>query len=454
MPSPKSDVRELGSGPLVPGAGFSDDQLKLVAVLSGCVTALLVLFPRFATVITSCIFLAVVLIDPLVRSWRGLPQVEWISFKAVQPYFWPFVLFWAWAGTSLLWTANPGDAAGKVLILGGLIVMCLGTGEGLRAADSRLIRAIVAGFLTGMILIMPYVFYESLSGRGISRFLIKHLPFLQNADHKHVQVLKNGTVFVSEANLNRATAVFCLLCWPAALGALSLGQSRRRTAVLLALFVAGVAILIWSPHQSSQLALVASAATFAAASYFRGATTRVLAGLWIAVLALVVPASVLAFDQGLHQKPWLFNTAKARVIIWNFTAKRVLERPLVGVGVDAAPLQDEARTAEKLMPKGLAAANEKRAHPHNVYLQIWYELGLVGAVLLGWFGLTLTTATRNFPARIQPFVLADLTLIATIVVSSYGLWQTWLQVAIAFSYLMIIATARALETTDASDQPA
>lgn len=432
----------------MPGSGLSLRQLKLVTALAFCVSMLLVIFPRFATVITFGIFLGIVLLDPLVRYWRGLPQVEWIRFKTVEPFFWPFLLFWGWAALSLLWSANPAGGLSKVTLLGGLIIMCLGTGEGIRVADRRLLSAIVAGFVAGIAAVAIYIFFESVSARGLSRFLVKHMTYLAPLDHKHVQIQKNGTVMVSDANLNRSTAVFSLMLWPAVLGTLSFLPTWRRTLVNLVFFATGVALLIWSRHQSSQVALIASGLVFAAGLLYPFATRRVLAASWIAVLALVVPVSLLAFKHEFHLKPWLFDTARARVIIWDYTAERVLERPLIGVGADATPVIDEARVKEKVLPPGFVTPPETRAHPHNVYLHVWYELGLIGVAIFGWFGLLLIQSTRAYAERVQPYVLADLTLIGSIVASSYGFWQTWIQVAIAFSYLMINAAARARAEPD------
>ena len=278
MPLPAPETRDSGTVAVMPGSGLSVRQLKLVTALAFCVSMLLVIFPRFATVITFSIFLGIVLLDPLVRYWRGLPQVEWIRFKTVEPFFWPFLLFWGWAALSLLWSANPAGGLSKVTLLGGLIIMCLGTGEGIRVADRRLLSAIVAGFVAGIAAVAIYIFFESVSARGLSRFLVKHMTYLAPLDHKHVQIQKNGTVMVSDANLNRSTAVFSLMLWPAVLGTLSFLPTWRRTLVNLVFFATGVALLIWSRHQSSQIALIASGLVFAAGLFYPLATRRVLAG--------------------------------------------------------------------------------------------------------------------------------------------------------------------------------
>ncbi len=38
-------------------------------------------------------------------------------------------------------------------------------------------------------------------------------------------------------------------------------------------------------------------------------------------------------------------------------------------------------------------------HPHNAYLQVWYELGVVGALLLGGLGLSLVRAIGDAQRR-------------------------------------------------------
>ena len=174
---------------------------------------------------------------------------------------------------------------------------------------------------------------------------------------------------------------------------------------------------------------------------------RLVAAGWIAVTALVVPLSLAAYSNNLQLSPELFNTAKARIIIWGYTAEQVLHKPLIGVGTNATGIIDQQRGTAKERPAGYASAEETRAHPHNFYLQVWYELGAVGAVLFGLAGLAVLAAIRRLPGTLHPIALAQFTMTAAMIGSSYGLWQTWLQASIAFAIIaLLMAMKLALPT--------
>lgn len=92
-------------------------------------------------------------------------------------------------------------------------------------------------------------------------------------------------------------------------------------------------------------------------------------------------------------------TAQQRILIWQATLERILEKPFFGHGVNATPTWVETYASrpeflEQLMPELI----NKRIipnHPHNMPLQIWVETGLVGAALCA---VILVLAGRALPA--------------------------------------------------------
>ena len=65
-------------------------------------------------------------------------------------------------------------------------------------------------------------------------------------------------------------------------------------------------------------------------------------------------------------------------------------------------------------------------HSHNHYLQIWYELGAVGAVLSLLTGLALLQLMRSMTQSIRPYAYASFVAVSSIAAFGWGLWQTWL----------------------------
>ena len=221
---------------------------------------------------------------------------------------------------------------------------------------------------------------------------------------------------------NRATSALVLLAWPAAGWLWS--QGRRGAAWLLIALVTGVACIGDS----------ASAATAA------------LLAVGIFALACHAPRAVLwcgvAFTAGLAATaPWLFlalpdwlepladtvpATVLHRVEIWHATATAILDRPLLGHGVDATRELDLAAIGAR--PYQLLTANP--IHPHSLVLQLWLDLGLVGVVAAG---LLLWCTIRRVTALPDPWRSAALAAAAAGVFTalvSYGIWQeTWLCIA-------------------------
>ena len=75
-------------------------------------------------------------------------------------------------------------------------------------------------------------------------------------------------------------------------------------------------------------------AAFLLAWKWRTAVIRALAGLWCLAFVLVLPVDFAAYNAGWHMAPWLPNSARARIILWEYTAERVLEHPWLGIGVE------------------------------------------------------------------------------------------------------------------------
>ncbi len=440
---PRTNPSDIGTAP---GLFPSASQLSALAMF---LMASFLLFPRFAPVILFGILLAAILIG-LVLAHRGrianpLPMGSvdtTLAFVAAGA-------FTAWALAACLWSADPIGGLSKVLILAGVLVMVRAAIAQIDLATTEIVDALWRGMIAGLLIGAVYLSIEAVTSRGISKFLFTHMPWLQTGYEKHLRIRKGHIVNISDANINRVTAVFSLFLWPALFTVYTSLSGRFKTAALAILGLSGLILMMFSRHQTSQLAILTSGIVFGLAWYAPVAARRLVAAGWVAVTALVVPLSLAAYSHQLQLSPELFNTAKARVIIWGYTAEQVLQHPMIGIGTNATGTLDQQRqAAAKERPAGYASAKETRAHPHNFYLQVWYELGVVGAVLFGLVGLALLNTIKHLTVSLQPIALAQFTMTAAMIGSSYGLWQTWLQAAIAFA---IIALLMAMKRAGAPD---
>jgi O-antigen ligase len=159
---------------------------------------------------------------------------------------------------------------------------------------------------------------------------------------------------------------------------------------------------------------------------------------------LVIPASFLAYDSGLHLSEWLPQSARARVILWEYTAEKTLERPLLGVGVDSTPRLREQQKAKfgRKKPAGFIYPRTMGHHAHNIYLQSWFELGALGALLLAAAGASIALLMLLLAASAQPFAAGTFAAFAVVGGFAWGMWQSWFMCAVALLpiYLRVAAT--------------
>jgi O-antigen ligase len=137
-----------------------------------------------------------------------------------------------------------------------------------------------------------------------------------------------------------------------------------------------------------------------------------------------------------------------RFYIWAFAAERIAERPLLGWGMNASRSMPGGKDQIVDNIRGKNYGEVMPLHPHNIALQVWLELGVVGALLMaGLFARLILFGT--VPAR-PPYVAAaaaGLTVTAFVQFAlSYGAWQSWWLacVFLATAFLAIAARRGAL----------
>ncbi len=204
---------------------------------------------------------------------------------------------------------------------------------------------------------------------------------------------------------SRATAAYVAVLSAIPLGLWRYGTTRRlRTAgFLLSAFCLLVVVGTLSRAATASVLVLAVGSRVNPRKPLR----IVLAGMVAAVLLVLTFAQVPWFRernffrasevQTLAQGIERFNTA-GRDVMWPIVFRSAVERPVLGWG------PGRARTV-------LAALNPNEAdreeqHPHNEYLQIFHDLGLIGLVLLLWAWLSLVrTAWKGWmsaDARCDP----------------------------------------------------
>ncbi len=125
-----------------------------------------------------------------------------------------------------------------------------------------------------------------------------------------------------------------------------------------------------------------------------------------------------------------------RLYIWQFTSHKIMERPLIGFGINASLKTDvgaehvtweffERRQNEKDLVKTEFMSRQINFHPHNAILQWWLEMGLIG--VLWWSALLvfIIEKIRCLPLRARRITFAFFAANMMIILVSIGFWQTW-----------------------------
>jgi O-antigen ligase len=383
--------------------------------------------------------LAIALIGMALR--RGM---DWRELIAPNHALVAFVAFGLYAMLSAIWAANPAGAFTKsVLFLATILVVfaCMSAFAKLQAQEAeRAARVFIAGSLCGAV----FVLVELLTKGALTRFAMNWVPAFKPDRAKHVAISDGWVRRISVSEFNQHVAMLTLHLW-AGLLALTAIETGRRRALLLGLYFCTLAVPIFiSQHESSQIAIVMGLVVLALAWNWPRQIVAGVAACWVLGFILVLPVDFLAFRTAeLHQASWLPTSARARIIIWEYTAGQVLERPLTGIGADSTAKVKARRTTPEEQPKGFVYRRTTGQHAHNVFLQTWYELGLVGAVLFAIAGAAVALRIWLLPRLAQPFAAAAFMAFASIAAFAWGIWQVWLVCAVALVplYLTLAASA-------------
>jgi O-antigen ligase len=208
--------------------------------------------------------------------------------------------------------------------------------------------------------------------------------------------------------------------------ALPAGFWRRLVCASLLVLCFGAVFLATS--ETAKLALLAGLGAYGLARMSTALARYALSAAWLVACLGVVPLVLLTRSLDLHHADWLFRSAQIRVTQWSEIAQLAAQSPIFGVGANMTYV------VQPIMHEGPAAPwiNIPIPHPHNVYLQTWYELGLVGAALLATFGLLVLARIARLNSVQRPFVFALFAVAATQIGFSYSLWQIWFMCLFGF----------------------
>lgn len=347
--------------------------------------------------------------------WQG----QWS--RHLRSNVWMGVLAVLVLGTvSLLWSLDAELSTERLTKL--VLFLPVGTALVLIAANwspgEREVRTVDGALLAGMsfgALLLAWHLATETGLFGLLRPDLDPVELLNGANRPSVILL----LCLSAAVLAMKRTVWPRLAWGyVALLMLLFSQATSQTAAFgLVIWLAGYAVAWAAPAIARSLLVWGGAA-----------------------LILAMPGLVLLVEHFDTERSFDYaaGSAGARLDLWYAVSHKVLDSPLYGYGLEGA------RSITDWAVEFVYFNGNSVPHPHNGVLQIWLELGLIGALLAALIWVLVTRKVRWFRSADQPALIAGLGAFLVVLSVSHGLWQSWwLNAAFGVAALTLLFARRA-----------
>jgi hypothetical protein len=350
-----------------------------------------------------------------------------------------------------MWGAVPGKALSGGAAFAGLVLLAAVASDAIAQLRDDTVRRAAFGLMVGFLAGLAFLIFEVVSHFALQRWIISSVPGLMRQTDKHLHLVHAQLAGIDPANIKRHMAQATVLLWPVALLNHTYWSQRRGWLVSAGLVAATVFAGFLARHDSSNLALAASLLAFLVASVSYRLAWAATAATWLLLTLFIVPLMLLQFQAKAYEQDWIQASGRHRMVIWGYTAGEVLKAPLLGVGAGSGKALDAQRKDVERVP-GEKFAFRTGDHQHNVYLQAWYEMGLLGALSLCLAGLVALWRLKRLPESVRSYALATFVTAMFLVSTSYGLWQEWFIASIAISAVALTLALRCA-SPDAFDLP-
>lgn len=343
------------------------------------------------------------------------------------------------AALSLLWTVDPADAAQKLARLGLLWIAGHAAVTAAGTLDGRTLRRFAWVLPACVALAILFYWEELLSSAWIKSQLSGAAAAMRLRFSNPLEQEFHRQLFAFTA-IGRGAALLAIFVWPAmaCLNACSSTYGKWLSGALCgALFVTALQL----PLGAAPFAIATGGIAFVLSYLAPQRGPRLLMALAIVSMgAMPLIAQNVARPEVLGiEKRDLPPSWQHRIEIWHYTAEKIAARPLTGWGFDAARhLGDGSPQFVVEQPDGSGITYPGIGllplHPHNAILQIWLELGAAGALaaMLLLFGLGRKLAAIGAACGRMNGALATASVASalSILVLSFGLWQSWWQASL------------------------
>ncbi|MBT3766566.1 MAG: O-antigen ligase family protein [Rhodospirillaceae bacterium] len=350
-----------------------------------------------------------------------------------------FLVASIWALTSSIWSIAPDETLSLILPLSatffaGLVISSVASNFSATETET-FSKFLVVGFFIGIIILT----IEIITPLLLTQYL--HSVILG----KGFDTTIRARGFGAENFYKNGVTIAALLFWPC----LAILWNRFGRFAALALTLVLTFIFFISGSLSAFVALVTGVVAALGFLVFKGKAINIyiIAVVLATFAAPLIPQALPDTRELSKIAPRFPDSVFPRIVIWKYAASIIAEDPISGKGLDTARVVSRNTKVIKFFGQngGGRVTPGIPLHPHNTILQIWVELGLVGAII---FGLIMITILRQV-GRLKCDVSISTSVIGMFFTTffvanvSYGIWQSWWQSAIWLNVAFIVLLAKA-----------
>ena len=381
------------------------------------------------------ILLPLAMLPGLLQMVRGelslSPQAYWPRF-----FVFAGTIFIAWCAISSSWSVDPLESLISTAKVAGIVFaawLCGAYLLGQNVISARLWRKhlTVAYFVSASsVLALILLNYFVLSDR------------FESEEYKNIYLVSPAGNVILRSWYNQVVAFMILCAWVVAAGQCSHLTWLRLLTLLIALAVA-VSVGYWI----GVVAFVAGTLVFLVSLQFKRQVSVLMA---VAVLAATISLPWISshfstFEQAVETPPSGNPSVVHRTLIWRFASDAIAEKPLIGWGMNGSRHIPGGNEKIPLQVGGVPKNFERLPlHPHSTILQLWLELGVVGAVLYALIisGLFILLGRMQQPGRFCELALGGLTAAVVMMGASFSLWSNWWLAAMGIVTVMGVFITR------------
>lgn len=254
--------------------------------------------------------------------------------------------------------------------------------------------------------------------------------------------LTHKTGFYNPSHLNRTFLALSLVAWLAAPW-----LAKRYGSALYGLLLP-LAIWLLNFSGESETVLIGMAPALVVYLLAVWLPRFTLHGVFGVVLLLLFAAPVIyphIFQLSLNLPPTDKLGILVRTEIWDAVSGFIGQSPLIGHGMQATQHTSSIEMANLYYPDTLIN------HPHNAFLQVWADLGLLGTMALAGIFWSLWRWIGKLDNADLPAVLAVFTFATAALISTYSLWAPWWLGLLAMTIAYCIVATGASKAAEASE---